>query len=183
MGAAGGAIRARHRRRVEIQTEAPYFGIWNLKRWSAPPLKVMPSETHLIAVFLENKPGQAALISEILAGAGINLYWLTTVNNGTFGVMKFLADKGDQAVQALKRQGLMVSLLPVLAVQTDNRPGALLRVTTSLRTQNINLDNCSGFVAGDHAILLVEVPNIDQARATLEGQGFRILSQEEVLRL
>lgn len=143
----------------------------------------MSSATNLIAVFLENKPGQAALVCKILADAGVNLFWLTMANNGTFGVMKFLADNCEQAVQELKRQGLMVSLLPVLAVEADNRPGALLRVTASLRSQDINLDNCSGFVARDHAILLVEVPDIGQARTTLEGQGFRILSQEEVLKL
>ncbi len=142
----------------------------------------MTKETHLIAVFLENRPGQAALVSGILADAGINLYWLTTTNSGSFGVMKFLVDKCDLAVKALRQQGFMVSLLPVLAIETDNRPGALLRVTDSLRSQNINLDNCSGFVAGDHAILLVEVANITAAKATLEGQGFRLLSQEEALR-
>jgi len=143
----------------------------------------MPSAPRLIAVFLENKPGQAALVCKVLADAGVNLFWLTTANNGTFGVMKLLADKSEQAVKELKQHGLMVTLVPVLAVETDNKPGALLRVTASLRSQNINLDNCSGFVARDHAILLVEVPNIEQGRATLEGQGFRLLSQEEVLRL
>lgn len=143
----------------------------------------MNRTAHLIAVFLENKPGQTARVSKILADAGINLCWLTIANNGTFGVMKFLVDQCDRAVTALKQQGLMVSLLPVLAVETDNRPGALLRVTDSLRAQNINLDNCSGFVAGEHALLLVEVPNIVQARATLEEQGFRLLSQEDMLRL
>jgi hypothetical protein len=143
----------------------------------------MPSPVQLIAVFLENKPGQTALVCKILADASVNLYWLTIANNGTFGVMKFLVDQCDTAVQELKQQGLMVSLLPVLAVETDNRPGALLRVTSSLRSQNINLDNCSGFVAGDHAILLVEAPRMEQVRAALEGQGFRLLSQEEMLRL
>jgi hypothetical protein len=143
----------------------------------------MSSPIHLLAVFLENKPGQAALVSEILAEAGVNLFWLTMANNGTFGVMKFLVDKCDLAVQELKKKGLLVSQLPVLAVEADNRPGALLRVTASLRTQNINLDNCSGFVARDHAVLLVEVPDIAQAQATLEGQGFRLLTQDQVLRL
>jgi hypothetical protein len=143
----------------------------------------MSSATHLIAVFLENKPGQTALVCKILADAGINLYWLTIANNGTFGVMKFLVDQCDRAVRVLRDQGLMVSLVPVLAVETDNRPGALLRVSASLRQREINLDNCSGFVARDHAILLVEAPNMEQARATLEGQGFRLLTQEQMLQL
>lgn len=143
----------------------------------------MSTETHLIAVFLENKPGQAALVCKILADAGVNLLWLTTANNGTFGVMKFLADTSVKAVDELRRQGLMVSLVPVLAVEADNRPGALLRVTASLRSRSINLDNCSGFIARDRAILLVEVTDTAQAGAALEGEGFRLLSQEEVLKL
>jgi hypothetical protein len=143
----------------------------------------MSSATQLIAVFLENKPGQTAQVSKILADAGISLYWLTMANYGTFGVMKFLVDKCDMAVRELRQRGFLLALLPVLAVETDNRPGALLRVTDSLRAQNINLDNCSGFASGDHAILIVEVPDVVQARATLEGQGFRILSEEEILRI
>ncbi len=139
--------------------------------------------TNLIAVFVENKPGQTARVAKILADAGVNIHWLTIANNGSFGVMKFFVDKAELAQQQLKQHGLMVSLLSVLAVETDNKPGALQRVADALGRKNLNLDNCSGFVANDRAVLLAEVRELDAAQATLEAEGFRLLSQAEMLRL
>lgn len=141
------------------------------------------SAMNLLAVFAENKPGQTARITKILAEAGVNICWVTIANSGSFGVMKFLVDKRDQALERLKREGLMVSRLEVLAVEVPNRPGALQSVADSLGQSNINLDNCSGFVANDRAILLIEVHEPAQARAVLERQGMKLLSQEEMLGL
>ena len=97
--------------------------------------------------------------------------------------MKFLVDQRDTAVRALKEKGLLVSLLEVLAVEVPDKPGSLQVVADVLGHNNINLDNCSGFVANNRAVLVVEVHQLPQARALLEKQGLRLLSQEETLRL
>ena len=97
--------------------------------------------------------------------------------------MKFLVDKRDSAVRALKDKGLMVSLLEVLAVEVPDKPGALQAVADLLGHSSINLDNCSGFVANNRAILVIEVHELTQARAVLEKQGLHLLTQEEMLRL
>ncbi len=138
---------------------------------------------NLIAVFVENKPGQTARITKILADAGVNIYWVTIANNGSFGVMKFLVDKLEPAQSALKQHGLMVSLLNVLAVEVPNKPGALQSVAEALGRSNLNLENCSGFVANDRAVLIIELAELEQARTVLEKQKLRLLSQEEMLRL
>jgi hypothetical protein len=138
---------------------------------------------NLLAVFVENKPGQTARITQILAEAGVNINWVTIASSGSFGVMKFLVDKRDQAVGALKAKGLMVSLLEVLAVEVENQPGALQRVASLLGRHNLNLDNCSGFVANNRAILVIEVHELAQARDILQKGGLRLLTQEEMLRL
>lgn len=138
---------------------------------------------NLLAVFVENKPGQTARITKILADAAVNISWVTIANSGSFGVMKFLVDKCDHAVQTLKQNGLMVSLLEVLAIEVPHRPGALQAVADALGRNNLNLDNCSGFVAHNRAILLVEVHELARARAVLEQQGLRLLTQEEMLNL
>jgi hypothetical protein len=138
---------------------------------------------NLIAVFLENKPGQTARVTKVLADAGVNLRWLIITNQGNFGVMKFLADNNEEALQSLKRNGLMVSQLDVLAVEVPNQPGALERVAECLGKSNLNIDSCSGFVAYDRAILIIEVNEKDQARAALEQEGMRLLTQAEMLHL
>ncbi len=141
------------------------------------------SAVNLVAVFVENKPGQTARIAKLLADAGVNLCWLTIANSGSFGVMRFLVNQRDAAVRALKDKGVMVSLVEALAVEVPDKPGSLQAVADLLGRNNINLDNCSGFVANNRAILIIEVHQIAQARAILEQQGFRLLTQEEMLRL
>jgi hypothetical protein len=141
------------------------------------------SAVNLVAAFVENKPGQTARITKLLADAGVNLCWLTIANSGSFGVMKFLVDQRDLAVRTLKEKGVMVSLVEVLAVEVPHEPGSLQAVADLLGRHNINLDNCSGFVAHNRSILIVEVHELAQARVLLEQQGLRLLSQEEMLQL
>ena len=138
------------------------------------------SPMNLLAVFVENKPGQTARITRILSDVGVNIDWVTVASSGSFGVMKFLVDKRDQAVAALKAKGLMVSLLEVLAVEVQNKPGALQSVARLLSQHNLNLDNCSGFVANNRAILVIEAHDLAQARDVLQKNGLRLLTQEEM---
>jgi hypothetical protein len=141
------------------------------------------SAVKLVATFAENKPGQTARVTKILAEAGVNIRWVTIDNSGGFGVMKFLVDKCDQAFQSLKQHGVMVSLVEALAIEVQDKPGALQAVADCLAAHQINLDNCSGMVAHNQAILVIELRELDQARALLQEQGLRVLTQEEMLKL
>jgi len=138
---------------------------------------------NLVAVFVENKPGQTARITKTLAEAGVNICWVTIAHSGSFGVMKFLVDNLDLAVQQLKGKGLMVSLLEVVAVEVTDKPGALQAVAECLGRHDVNLGNCSGFVANNRAILILEVQELAQARQVLEAEGLRLLTPAEMLRL
>jgi len=141
------------------------------------------SAIQLLAVFVENHPGQTARITRILAEADVNIRWATIASSGSFGVMKFLVDKSDLALQRLKAHGLMGIFREALAVAVDDHAGALHAVADALAQQGINLDNVSGFVANNRAILILEVHDPARARAVLEPRGYHVLSREEMLTL
>ncbi len=137
----------------------------------------------LLAIFAENKPGQTARLTRVLADADVNICWANIENTGSFGVMKLLVDKCDLAFQHLKQKGVMVSLVDVLAVEVPNKPGAFNTVAECLARQKINLNNSSGFISNQRAILIVDVSDLDRAAAVLEKQGLRLLAQDELLKL
>ena len=141
------------------------------------------STVRLLAVFVENKPGQTARITKLLAEARINIRWVTIASSGPFGVMKFLVTDPDRARDVLKQQGLMASFLEVIPVEVADRPGALQTVAECLAKDNINLDNTSGFVANQRAVVIVETHDIERAQALLVRHGLRVLSWEELLQL
>jgi len=141
------------------------------------------SAVRLVAVFAENKPGQTARITKILADANINIRWVTIATSGGFGVMKFLVSDCDLAYQAFKHQGFVASLMEVLAVEVRDQAGALQAVAECLARNGINLENTSGFVANHRAVLVIEVHELAQARAVLAAQGLRVLTEAEMLNL
>jgi hypothetical protein len=58
-------------------------------------------------------------------------------------------------------------------VEAVNRPGGLQAVADALGREGLNLDNCSGFVAKDRAILLIEMKEPEQAKAVLARAGLK----------
>ena len=141
------------------------------------------SAVNLIAVFAENQLGQMARITKVLADANVNIRWVTIATDQTLGVIKFLVDQCDRAFQLLQAQGWTVSLVEVLAIEVEDRPGGLHAVAECLARNQINIENSSGFVSHNRAVLLVEVPSVAQARPILAQQHLRLLTQEEILKL
>ena len=45
---------------------------------------------------------------------------------------------------------------------------------------NINLDNASGFIANNRAIMVLEVPDVAKARDILQNRAFASLIQKEL---
>ena len=138
------------------------------------------NDVKLVAAFAENKPGQVAHFTKILASANINIRWLAVASTGPFGVMKFLVSDPEMACQALKHEGFVTKLVDALAIEVPDKPGGLHAVADCLAKHNINLDNASGFIANNRAILVIEVSNHDLAHDVLRKQGFRVLSQKEL---
>ncbi|MGA2178950.1 MAG: ACT domain-containing protein [Verrucomicrobiota bacterium] len=138
------------------------------------------NDVKLVAAFAENKPGQVAHFTKILAKANINIRWLAVASTGPFGVMKFLVSDPEMACQALKHEGFVVKLVDALAIEVPDKPGGLHAVADCLASHNINLDNASGFIANNRAIMVLEVPDVAKARDVLQKQGFRVLAQKEL---
>ena len=141
------------------------------------------SAVNLIAVFAENQLGQMARITKVLADAGVNIHWVTIATNEKLGVIKFLVDKCDLAYQSLHQNGWTVSLVEVLAIEVEDKPGGLHAVADCLTRNKINVENSSGFVSHNRAVLLIEVQDVAKARQILVNQPLRLLSQEEILKL
>jgi hypothetical protein len=137
----------------------------------------------LLAVFAENKPDQLARVTAALASAHLNIHWIGIADVQKFGVIRFLVDRTDLAFDTLKQHGFTVSRVEVLAVEVEDCPGALHIVAKTLSAAGISLNNCSGFVFGRRAILLLETTNLELAAQTLAHHGLTILSETEILRL
>jgi hypothetical protein len=124
-----------------------------------------------------------ARVTKVLADANINIRWVTVATSEGFGVIKFLVDKPETAFQRLRTEGLPVTSVEVLAIEMADRPGGLYQVADCLARNRINLENSSGFVLNNRAVLLIEVKDLAAATAALEAGQLKLLSEQETLGL
>jgi hypothetical protein len=138
---------------------------------------------NLIAVLAENKLGQITRITKVLADQSVNIRWVTFATSDKFGVIKFLVDHTDLAYRALQQEGWTVSLVEVLAIEVPDRPGGLHAVAACLTGHRLNIENSSGFVSNNRAVLLIEVKDVAHACRVLAREKLHFLSQDEMLTL
>jgi DNA-binding LacI/PurR family transcriptional regulator len=61
---------------------------------------------HQISVFLENRAGQLAEVTQLLAEGGIDLRAISIAETKDYGVLRLIVDDTDKAVEALLAQGV-----------------------------------------------------------------------------
>jgi hypothetical protein len=132
---------------------------------------------HQISVFAENKPGQLARLTRILGEEKVNIRATTIATTATFGVINLIVDDPQKAIQAIKKDGMMVTTKEVIAVIIEDKPGGLDRLMQLLLKENINVNNAYGFVldSGKTAVFVVEVDTMDKAQKLIDKAGFKTL--------
>ena len=100
----------------------------------------MITKLNQLSVFLENSPGHLKRMCEILAAANINIETLTIAETSNFGVVRAIVSNPGAALAALTQGGLAVKLVDVLAIEIDDKPGALLAVLEKAQAANLNIE-------------------------------------------
>jgi hypothetical protein len=138
-----------------------------------------------VAVFVEDKLGELARTTRLLADADVNIRWVGIASGERFGVLKFLVDRTEEAQRTLGRHGFAVSLNEVLAVEVEDRPGGLARVAELLARHGLSVANASGFVvsSGKRAVLIIEVDDVVKAQHALQGQHVHLVTEAELVKL
>uniref|UniRef100_A0A7C3MAJ7 ACT domain-containing protein n=1 Tax=Archaeoglobus fulgidus TaxID=2234 RepID=A0A7C3MAJ7_ARCFL len=125
-----------------------------------------------ISVFVENRPGRLAAVTEVLTKHEINIRAFTIADAGDFGIIRMVVDKTDEAYRALKDAGFTVRLTDVLAVEVEDRPGALNRIAKALGDAGVNIDYVYAFTSEKHkALIIFRVDNKEKAKEVLEKLG------------
>ncbi len=95
---------------------------------------------HEVTAYLENKPGRLAKICSALAREKIDLRALSVMDTTDRSVLRFVTDGLEPTKKVLTSLGTEFETSEVLAVELDNRPGALSRLLERLAEEHINID-------------------------------------------
>ena len=130
---------------------------------------------HQISVFLENRAGQLAEITTILADHGIDLRAINIAETSDYGVLRLIADKPQEAASVLLEHGFILSMTPVVAVSVPDEPGGLAAVLRIFAQENIDVEymySVFGQIEG-RAHMIFRVADTEHLTAILRTNGIQ----------
>jgi hypothetical protein len=138
-----------------------------------------------VSIFLENKSGRLAEVTDILAKNGINIRALSLADTADFGIFRLIVNDPEKTVIVLKQNGFTVAKNEVVAIMLPDRAGGLANVLNTLQGKGINVEYMYAFVqkSEGNAVLIFRFDETGKAADVLHKAGIRILSGEEVQRL
>ncbi len=138
-----------------------------------------------ISVFLENKSGRLAEVTQILGKNQINIRALSIADTTDFGILRLIVSDPNTAFKTLRENGFMVSITEVLAVEVPDNPGGLANVLDILGKDSINIEYLYAFVekASVDALVIFRVENCDKAFEVLKKNKINVLGEEKVYSL
>ena len=134
-----------------------------------------------LSVFIENKPGRMAEVTEVLAEANIDIRAISVADTRDFGILRVIVDKPKEAVEALKAHGMTVTLTKVIAVGIDDKPGAFSKAVRLLSNEGFDVEYMYA-ISRDKgkAYVIIRLDNGQKAAEALHANGFEILSPEAI---
>jgi len=135
-----------------------------------------------ISVFVENKEGRLAEITNVLAENKIDIRALSIADTTDYGILRLIVNDPEKAVKVLKEAKLTVSPTDVLAVGVDDTPGGFAKAIGVLSEAKIGVEYAYAFVTPTvgKAYVILRVNDNDSAAKALEAAGFEPLNQSEL---
>ncbi|WRS28752.1 ACT domain-containing protein [Oscillospiraceae bacterium MB08-C2-2] len=135
-----------------------------------------------ISVFVENKLGRLAQITDIIGKAGIDIRALSIADTSDFGILRVIVDRPDDAIKALKEAGMTVSLTDVIAVGIPDQPGAFSKAVQVMSDAEISIEYMYAFISRTdrEAFVILRTEDIDGSVRVLEEKGIKLLHAEDV---
>lgn len=138
-----------------------------------------------ISVFLQNRSGGLADITDVLSKANVNIRALSISESSDFGVLRLIVDDVFSAGNALKENGHIYSLTDVIAVAGEDKPGSIAKIVSVLAQAGMSLDYAYAFFAKsqERAIMIIKVEDRAAAKKVLKDNGIPLVNEEEIAKL
>ncbi len=138
-----------------------------------------------ISVFVENKKGRLAKITDVLGKGGIDLIALSIADTTNFGIMRCIVSDPQKAIGLLKNAGFTASTTEVIVAEVTDKPGGLAHVLALLDNAGISVEYLYSFVRtpNQNALILFRVEDIAAATNALANGGVKLLSEEDIYKI
>lgn len=137
---------------------------------------------HQISVFLENRIGQLAEITKLLADSNVDIRALSIAETSDYGLARMIVDDSYKASSILLQHGDILSMTPVWAVEVPDRAGGLADLLEVLAEAHVDVEYMySLFTKKDgHAYMVMRISDEPRFISTLGDRKIKIMTKEEL---
>ena len=137
---------------------------------------------HQISVFLENRIGQLAEITRLLADAGIDIRALSIAETSDYGLARMIVDDSYKASSILLQHGDILSMTPVWAVEVPDAPGGLAQVLGVLAEAHVDVEYMYSLFTHREgcAYMVMRISDEPRFLSTLGERRIRVMSKEDL---
>ena len=137
---------------------------------------------HQISVFLENRAGQLAEITELLAKNNIDLRAISIAETSDYGILRMIVDDAEKTTNILLQGGYILSMTPVLVIAVPDQPGGLVPVLSTLAEGNIDIEDMYSLFlhTGGKAYMVFRVSEEEKFVALLKTHGIAPCTAQEL---
>ena len=93
-----------------------------------------------ISVFLENRSGQLAEVTRVLADNGVDMRAISIAETADYGVLRLIVDDTEKATSILLSQGFILSMTPVTVVVVPDCAGGLAPVLETIAEGELSIE-------------------------------------------
>ena len=137
---------------------------------------------HQISVFLENRVGQLAEITSLLAKEHVNLRAISIAETSDYGLARLIVDDSQKASSILLQHGDILSMTPVWAVEVPDRPAGLAQLLTILAERHIDVEYMDSLFPyeGGFAYMIMRVSNEAEFLKALNENKIRVMTPQDL---
>ena len=137
---------------------------------------------HQISVFLENRIGQLAEITKLLAEAGVDIRALSIAETSDYGLARMIVDDSQKASSILLQHGDILSMTPVWAVEVPDRPGGLAEVLGVLADSGVDVEYMYSLFTHREgsAYMVMRVSDDPKFLSALGDRKIKLMTKEEL---
>lgn len=135
-----------------------------------------------LSIFVENKAGRMAEVTEILANNNIDIRALSIADTTDYGILRLIVNNPQKALDALKAASITVTLTGVIAIAIPDQPGGLARAIKVLSDRQISIEYMYAFLNPNDAtaFVILRVEDNDKALQALQDGNIRIMKESEI---
>ncbi len=137
---------------------------------------------HQISVFLENRTGQLAEITRLLAQNHVDIRAISIAETADYGLARMIVEDAQKASSILLQHGDILSMTPVWAVEVPDRPAGLSDLLTILADNHIDVEYMySLFTHADgYAYMVLRISDEEAFIKALKEHSIKVMSAEDL---